>query len=137
MIVFGLVSAIGIMADFFMRMMWFGDNRERNNSPIFLIIGIVAAVITPIVAMLIQAAVSRQREYLADATGALTTRDPEALATALEKIGAAGATLKRQNGSTAHLFFANPIKGGITKAFSTHPPVEQRVARLRDMNAKM
>ena len=137
MIVFGLVSAIGIMADFFMRMMWFGDNRERNSSPIFLVIGIAAAIITPIVAMLIQAAVSRQREYLADATGALTTRDPEALATALEKIGGQSSTLQRQNASTAHLFFANPLKGGITKAFSTHPPVEQRVARLREMNAKM
>ncbi len=137
MIVFGLVSAIGLIADFFMRMMWFGDNRERNTSPIILVAGIVAAIITPIVAMLVQAAVSRQREYLADATGALTTRDPEALATALEKIGASGATLQRQNGSTAHLFFANPLKSGLTKAFSTHPPVEERIARLRTMNEKM
>lgn len=137
MIVFGLVSAIGLIADFFMRMMWFSDNRERASSPIFLVAGIAAAVITPIVAMLVQAAVSRQREYLADATGALTTRDPEALATALEKIGGVGSTLRRQNGSTAHLFFANPLKGGFMKAFSTHPPVEERIARIRALNTRM
>lgn len=135
MIVFGLVSAIGILADFFMRMIWFSDNKDR--SPIFLVLGIVAAVLTPIVAMLVQAAVSRQREYLADATGALTTRDPEALATALEKIGGMGSTMKRQNGSTAHLFFANPLRKGFMNAFSTHPQVEDRVARLRSINEKM
>ncbi len=136
MIVFGLVSAIGIISDMFMRMMWFSDNRDR--SPLFLVLGIVAAILTPIVAMLIQAAISRQREYLADATGALTTRDPEALATALEKISAVGSSLKRQNGSTAHLFFANPLKkGGLMNAFSTHPPVQERVTRLRTMGHKM
>ena len=141
MIVFGLVSAIGIIADFFMRMIWFSDSKDR--SPVFLVIGVVAAIITPIVAMLVQAAVSREREYLADATGALTTRDPEALASALEKIGGAtsestsASTLRRQNGSTAHLFFANPLKGGIGKAFSTHPPIEDRIARLRTINEKM
>ncbi|MEO5690566.1 MAG: M48 family metallopeptidase [Candidatus Saccharimonadales bacterium] len=135
MIVFGLVSAIGIIADFFVRMIWFSDNKDR--SPIFLVLGIVAAVLTPIVAILIQAAVSRQREYLADATGALTTRDPEALASALEKIGGIGSTMKRQNGSTAHLFFANPLKGGLMKAFSTHPPVEERIARLHTLTQKM
>lgn len=135
MIVFGLVSAIGIISDFFVRMIWFSDNRER--SPLFLVLGVVAALLTPIVAMLIQAAISRQREYLADATGALTTRDPEALASALEKIGGIGSTMKRQNGSTAHLFFANPLKGGLLNAFSTHPPIEQRVARLRTLTDKM
>lgn len=135
MIVFGLVSAIGIIADFFLRMVWFSDNRDR--SPIFLVLGIIAAVLTPIVAMLVQAAVSRQREFLADATGALTTRDPEALATALEKISGMGSTMQRQNGSTAHLFFANPLKKGFMNAFSTHPQVGDRVARLRSINEKM
>ena len=87
--------------------------------------------------MLVQLAVSRQREYLADATGAMTTRDPEGLATALEKIGQYGSGLRRQNSSTAHLFFANPLKGAsIAKLFSTHPPVEERVARLRAMGNK-
>lgn len=136
MIVFGLVSAIGLIADVLVRMFWFsGDNRPSN--PIFLVIGIVAALISPIVAALVQAAISRQREYLADATGAMTTRDPEGLATALEKIGAAGSATRRQNTSTAHLFFANPLRrSAFLNAFSTHPPVEQRVARLRAMGSK-
>lgn len=135
MIVFGLVSAIGLIADVLVRMFWFSNSENRN--PIFLVIGIVAALISPIVAMLVQAAVSRQREYLADATGAMTTRDPEALASALEKIGAAGSATRRQNTSTAHLFFANPLKrSAIMNAFSTHPPVERRIERLRTMGDK-
>ena len=137
MIVFGLVSAIGLIADLFLRMMWFSSDDNRSSSPIFMILGIVAALITPFIAMLVQLAVSRQREYLADATGAMTTRDPEGLATALEKIGQYGSGLRRQNSSTAHLFFANPLKGAsIAKLFSTHPPVEERVARLRAMGNK-
>lgn len=137
MIVFGLVSAIGLLADIFLRMLWFGDNRDRNQSPIFLIIGIVAVIVAPIIAMLVQFAISRQREYLADATGAMTTRDPEALASALEKIGQVGSGLKRQNSSSAHLFFANPLKGAsLAKLFSTHPPIEDRVKRLREMSSQ-
>jgi heat shock protein HtpX len=135
MIVFGLVSAIGLIADMAARMFWFSDNDNRN--PLFLVIGIVAALISPIVAMLVQAAISRQREYLADATGAMTTRDPEGLASALEKLGAVGTATKRQNSSTAHLFFANPLRRtALLSAFSTHPPIEQRVARLREMGHK-
>lgn len=137
MIVFGLVSAIGLIADVLSRMFWFSGDDNRPSNPIFIVIGIVAALISPIVAMLIQAAVSRQREYLADATGAMTTRDPEALASALEKLGSAGTTLRRQNPSTAHLFFANPLKAStLLNAFSTHPPLDQRIARLRSMGNK-
>ena len=135
MIVFGLVSAIGLIADVLARMFWFSNSENRN--PIFLIIGIVAALISPIVAMMVQAAISRQREYLADATGAMTTRDPEGLASALEKLGSVGTATRRQNTSTAHLFFANPLKrSALLSMFSTHPPIEQRVARLRDMGDK-
>jgi heat shock protein HtpX len=134
MIVFGLVSAIGLIADAFLRMMWFGGSDDSPPSPIFLVLGIVAALLAPFVAILVQAAISRQREYLADASGALTTRDPEALASALEKLGSVGTGLRRQNSSTAHLFFASPLKGAsLAKIFSTHPPIEQRVARLRAM----
>lgn len=137
MIVFGLVSAIGFIADILTHVFWFSDSDDRPSNPIFIILAIVAALISPIVAALVQAAISRQREYLADATGAMTTRDPEALASALEKIGAAGSRMRRQNTSTAHLFFANPLKASaIMNAFSTHPPVEQRVARLRGMGNK-
>lgn len=136
MIVFGLVSAIGLIADAFLRMMWFGGNDDNPPHPIFLVLGIVAALLAPFVAILVQAAISRQREYLADASGALTTRDPEALASALEKLGSVGTGLKRQNSSTAHLFFASPLKGAsLAKLFSTHPPIEQRVARLRSMGS--
>lgn len=137
MIVFGLVSAIGLIADVLARMFWFSGSDNRPSNPVFIIIGIVAVLISPIVAALVQAAISRQREYLADATGALTTRDPEALASALEKLGASGTTLRRQNTSTAHLFFANPLRGSsFLSIFSTHPPIEQRVARLREMSSK-
>ncbi len=137
MIVFGLVSAIGFIADMMLRMTFFSNSDDRDRSPVFMVLGIVAALITPIVAMLVQAAVSRQREYLADATGAMTTRDPEALASALETIGQIGSTMQRQNSSSAHLFFANPLKGGLTQAFSTHPPIADRVARLRSAGTKM
>jgi len=136
MIVFGLVSAIGLIADIIMHMFWFSGDDDRSPNPIFIILGIVAALLAPFVAMLVQLAVSRRREYLADSTGALTTRYPEGLASALEKIRDHGSSMKRQNTATAHLFFANPLKGkSIAKLFSTHPPIEDRIARLRNMNA--
>src|SRR3989344_6719949 len=97
-------------------------------------LAIVAIILAPIAAMLIQLAISRRREYLADATGALTTRYPDGLASALEKIGKYGSALKRPNTATAHMFFANPLKGsGIANLFSTHPPVETRIKTLREM----
>lgn len=135
MIVFGLVSAIGLIADIIMHMMWFGggDDDESPN-PIFIVLGIVAAILAPFIAMMVQLAVSRRREYLADSTSALTTRYPDGLISALEKIGQYGRPMKKQNTATAHLFFANPLKGNaLAKLFSTHPPIEDRIARLRDM----
>jgi heat shock protein HtpX len=139
MIAFGLASVIGMIADLFMRMMWFGgDNDDTPPHPAFLIAGIVAAILSPLVAALIQAAISRQREYLADASGAQMTRYPDGLASALEKLGQVSTATRRQNPSSAHLFFANPLKGkSIMQLFSTHPPVEERVARLHDIGGKM
>lgn len=139
MMVFALVSAIGLIADMFMRMLWFGGDRDnRSPNPVFIVIGVVAAILAPIIAMLVQLAVSRQREYLADATGAITTRNPEGLASALEKLKGYSTTMKRQNSSTAHLFFANPLKKGmLANMFSTHPPLEDRIARLRGIEGKM
>ena len=100
----------------------------------FFILAIAAIVIAPIAASAIQLAISRRREYLADATGAMTTRYPEGLASALEKIGKHGSALQKQNSSTAHLFFANPLKGGsFANLFSTHPPIEDRVRILREI----
>jgi heat shock protein HtpX len=134
MIVFGLVSAIGLIADVLGRIFWFSNNDERPSNPIFIILAIASSILAPVVALLVQAAVSRQREYLADATGAMTTRDPESLASALQKLGSVSTTTKHQNTSTAHLFFANPLKSSsFLNAFSTHPPIEQRIARLRKM----
>jgi heat shock protein HtpX len=133
MIAFALTALISIIGDIILRMTWFND-RDRQTNQYTLILGIIAAILAPLIATMIQLAISRQREYLADATGALTTRYPEGLASALEKIGHYGSTLKRQNSSTAHLFFANPLRGNSLSAlFSTHPPVEERVARLRTM----
>ncbi len=137
MIAFALVAVISILSDIILRMTWFRDSDDDNNSPIFFIVGIVAAILAPLIAMMIQMAISRKREYLADATGALTTRYPEGLASALEKIGKYGGGLKRQNPSTAHLFFANPLKKGmLASMFSTHPSVADRVARLHEMGRR-
>lgn len=136
MIAFALSAVISLLADFILRITWLQGN-NRNNNQLLLILGLVAVVISPIVATMIQLAISRKREYLADATGALATRYPEGLASALEKIGQAGSVLQRQNTATAHLFFANPLKAGSLAAlFSTHPPVKDRVARLRAMIPK-
>jgi heat shock protein HtpX len=89
-------------------------------------------ILAPIMAALIQMAISRQREYLADATGAMTTRDPEGMASALGKLKEAGRPMKRQSASTAHLFLNNPLKpGAFTSLFSTHPPLDERIKRLQ------
>jgi heat shock protein HtpX len=133
MIAFGLVSAIALLSDIAMRMFFFGgDRRDNNTNPIVLVVGIILIILAPIIAAIIQMAVSRQREYLADATGALTTRDSEGLAMALEKLQQYGRPMKQQHGATAHLFFNNPLKKGFfNNLFSTHPPLEARIARLR------
>jgi len=139
MIAFGLASAIGIISDIALRMMWFGggNDDDRDVSPIFMIIGVIVIILAPVVAALIQMAISRQREYLADATGAMTKRDGEGLASALEKLLEYGQPMQKQSTSTAHLFFNNPLKPGmLANLFSTHPPLEDRIARLRDTVGK-
>lgn len=142
MIVFGLVVAIGFIADIAMRMMWFGGGRGRSSNNnggniIFLVIGIAALIISPLVAAVVQAAVSRQREYLADATGAMTTRHPEALASALHKIGEYARPMQRQNSTMAHMWLNDPMRPGIMdRMFSTHPPIADRVRRLLDNATK-
>ena len=138
-IVFGLVVVVGILADVLARMAFFGGGRRHNGGghPLMLVIGILAMILAPLLAALIQAAISRQREYLADATGALTTRHPEALASALEKLGQYGRPLKKQQASMAHLWMADPIQPGvIDRMFQTHPPIPDRVARLLENKAR-
>lgn len=142
MIAFALVAVIGLISDMAMRYFFWGgmNNRddERAGGNALMAVGAIAAVVlAPLVAKLIQMAISRRREYLADATGAQTTRYPEGLASALEKIAAQGSTLRRQNTSTAHLFISNPLKNkSIMQMFSTHPPVEDRVRILRGLEDK-
>ena len=131
MIVFGLVVAVGFIADMFLRFAFFGRGNNNNSNPVVLVFGLVAFLVAPLVAAVVQAAVSRQREYLADATGALTTRHPDALASALEKIGAYGRPMVRQNSTMAHMWFSDPMKPGIMdRMFATHPPIAERIKRL-------
>lgn len=141
-----LVGTITLLADWFLRFSLFGgdrrDSREGGNAgAILMIIGLVLALLSPIIATLIKLAVSRQREYLADSSGALLTRYPEGLARALEKISADHEPLEAANKATAHLYIANPLKdhkgdsvGKFASLFNTHPPIAERVKRLREMN---
>ncbi|MHC5797273.1 M48 family metallopeptidase [Lacisediminihabitans sp. FW035] len=144
MIVFGLVVAIGFIADLFLRFAFFGGGRgnDRNGgggggNPIVIVFGLAAMIVAPLVAAGVQAAISRQREYLADATSAMTTRNPEALASALEKLGQYGRPMRKQNSSMAHLWISDPTKPGfMSRLFSTHPPIEDRVARLHKIGGE-
>jgi len=134
-----MVGFISLIADWFLRANLFGGRRRSSNNNaggILMIIGLVLIILSPLIARLIQFAVSRKREFLADASGALLTRYPEGLARALEKIAVSPTKLAKRNHATAHLFIANPF-GSVGKRastlFSTHPPVEERVAKLRAM----
>ncbi len=135
-----LVGFVSLLADFFLRFSLFGGHgggdRDNRAQLLMTIIGVVLAIFAPIAATLIQLSVSRKREFLADASGALLTRYPEGLASALEKIGAYGRPMARANHATAHLFLANPFgpahaARAFHKLFMTHPPIEERIAALR------
>jgi len=131
---FALVGVISLIADFFLRWSFFGGDDRENNNQLLVILALGAAILAPLAATLLQLAISRRREYLADATGALTTRYPEGLADALEKIEQVGSATRVQNTSTAHMFFANPLKGhSFLNLFDTHPPIEDRIKALREM----
>lgn len=139
LIVFGLVVAVGILADLFMRFAFFGGGRRGNGQAqlLFLLFGVVAALVAPLLAGAVQAAISRQREYLADATSAMTTRDPDGLATALAKLGEFGRPLRRANTSMAHLWIADPLQpNALARLFATHPPIAERIERLQTMGGK-
>lgn len=137
-----LVGTISLVADWILRSMWWGnrgrDDDRENKNPLTLVLLFVALIIAPLTATLIQLAISRKREYLADADGALLTRRPEGLASALEKIGRYPGNLKTATSATAHLFISSPFKKNkkgdwFISLFSTHPPVEERVRLLREM----
>lgn len=133
-----LVGAVSILAQIFFRSgRFFGGKRNDKSGDaagIFVIIGIILAIVSPIVAELIKLAISRKREFLADASGSLLSRYPEGLARALEKIQAENMPMQRASDATAHLFLANPFKAsGFKSLFATHPPIEERIKRLRQM----
>jgi heat shock protein HtpX len=139
-----LVGFVALMADWFRSWTFWGGGRKSNNEGegnqfqlIMFVIAIIFSILAPIVAVLMQLAISRKREFLADADGALLTRYPEGLARALEKISADPQPLREANRATAHLFIANPFKGKkVSKLFMTHPPIEERVKALRGMDIK-
>lgn len=140
-----LVGTIALLSDFFLRSLWYGGHRDSEDSKsntIFMVLALVAAILAPIVATLIQLAVSRRREFLADASGVLLTRYPEGLASALQKISGDEEVLEVANKGTAHLYIVNPLKGSqvvgfLAGLFNTHPPIEARVKALREMEGKV
>ena len=137
MIAFALAAVVAAISDILLRMTFFrsSDDEDNNGGPAMIVFAIVGAILAPLVATLIQLSISRRREYLADATGALATRYPEGLASALEKLQTYSRPLKKQNPATAHLFFDNPLKSGsLSNLFSTHPPLDERIRRLREMD---
>ncbi len=139
MLVIVLVGTVALISDWFLRVRLFGKNNDSDNQigKLLAIAGIILALLSPFIAQLIKLAISRKREFMADADGALLTRYPEGLAKALEKISNYKTPLKKANNAVAHLYISNPF-GGKTKnslhnLFSTHPPIEERVAFLREM----
>jgi heat shock protein HtpX len=133
-----LVGFIAALSDVFMRMSFFGGRDSDNKNPLALVGVIVAVIVAPIAAQLMQLAISRRREFLADTSGALLTRYPDGLAMALAKIGSYGAPMQRASSATAHLFISNPFGAHpagrfVARLFSTHPPIEDRIAALHAM----
>ena len=136
-----LVGTVVLLSDWMLRSLWYGRGRRRSDGGggaggVLMLVGLVFVILSPIIAQLMQLAVSRRREFLADAEGARLTRYPEGLASALEKIAADTEPLEVANKATAHLYIYNPLrdhKGWMNSLFSTHPPVEERIKRLREM----
>lgn len=147
-----LVGLLALLSDWFLRSMWFGsprfgeaggrDNDRESNNTIFVVLGLTAAILAPIIATLIQLAISRRREFLADASGVLLTRYPQGLASALQKISSDREPLEAANKGTAHLYIVNPFKGQqaasfLANLFNTHPTIDARLKALREMEGKI
>lgn len=136
-----LVGTLVYVTDWFLRSLWWGGrrrDREDRGGGLVMVVGIVLAILAPFLATIVKLAISRQREYLADASGALLTRYPEGLARALEKLAGDREVLEVANDATAHLYITNPFKGKafgswFASLFNTHPPIEERIRRLRSM----
>ncbi|MFA5021883.1 MAG: M48 family metallopeptidase [Patescibacteria group bacterium] len=141
-VVIVLVGLMALLSDWFIRIRFWGGSRNDNNDgdnklkAIFMIAGIILLILSPIIGQLIQLAISRKREFLADASGALLTRYPQGLANALEKIAAENMPMKQANNATAHLYIANPFGRGkhfMASLFATHPPIAERIVALKKM----
>jgi len=137
-----MVGVVALLSDWLLRSFWWGGGRRRRNegggesNAILMVVGLILAILAPLVAQLMRLALSRQREFLADASGAMLTRYPEGLASALEKLAADREPLEVANKATAHLYIVNPLKdlkGSVNNLFNTHPPMEERVEKLREM----
>lgn len=134
-----LAGVIQLLSDIFLRSLRWGGDRDRQVHPVFLLIGVALAILAPIAAVLIQLAVSRKREFLADASGVLLTRYPEGLASALEKLARDNTPMRQANHATAHLWLDDPYQGKkntvtwFARLFMTHPPIEDRIKRLREI----
>lgn len=137
-----MVGVVTLLSDWLLRSFWWGGGRRRRNegggefNAILMVVGLIMAILAPLIAQLMRLAFSRQREFLADASGAMLTRYPEGLANALEKLAADREPLEVANKATAHLYIVNPLKnlkGSMNNLFNTHPPMEERVERLREM----
>lgn len=138
MIVFGLVCMVGLISDIAFRMVFYGDRRRNNEgSPVGYVLILIAAVLSPILATIAQMAVSRQREYLADASAVNITRYPEGMIAALKKLQAHSQPMKSQNTAAAPMYINDPLrKGFFNNLFSTHPPIEKRIERLENGKKK-
>ena len=136
-IAFGLVSLIGFIADIAIRMLIWGDNRNNNTNPFVMVIGFAVILLYPLIASMTQLAISRKREFLADATSVMTTRHPDGMISALAKLGQYGKPMEKQNTSTANLFLVNPLKKGFfSRMFSTHPNIKDRINRINENKEK-
>ena len=137
LISFGLTSLIGFLSDITLRILFYNGRGRNNNNSLVILFGVVILILSPIIAGVIQLAISRQREYLADSNGALAIHDPEGMAEALERLKNNAKPMSKQRSASANMFIVNPLKGGfLSKLFSTHPPLDNRIKRLRENASK-
>lgn len=136
-IAFGLASAVALISDLGLRLTFFSDDDDREIQPIVYVVSFIAIILAPVIALMIQMAISRQREYLADATSAKNTSNPDAMISALKKLEGHERPMEKQSSATSHMFFLNPLKPGFfSKMLSTHPPLEDRIKRLEEEKSR-
>ena len=134
-ITFGLTALVGLLSDFGLRVLWYSDRDEEDNSPVGMLFVLLVLIVSPIISTLIQLAISRQREYLADASSAALTGDNDSMINALRKLDAHNRPMYQQNVAAESMYISDPLKKSVlTRFFSTHPPIEARIERLE--NAK-